>query len=227
VEPESLEPGPIELVVGPDGAGARLDAFLATSVPSLSRTRAHRAVEEGDVLVNGTLAKAAQKLRVGDRVDVELPTPPPSELVPQDIDLAIVYEDEDIAVVDKPSGLVVHPGAGVSSGTLANALAFKYGTNADLLGVPASCTGSTATTSGLLVVARSEAAHTLLSEQFQRRTVTKRYLALVYGRVGAESGELVKPIGRHPNVRGEWRSLARGAVGRRRRSTGCSSASPR
>src|SRR5215203_2238982 len=79
VEPESLEPGPIELVVGPEEAGARLDAFLASAVPSLSRTRAHRAVEEGDVLVNGAVPKAAQKLRAGDRVDVELPTPPSCE----------------------------------------------------------------------------------------------------------------------------------------------------
>jgi 23S rRNA pseudouridine1911/1915/1917 synthase len=201
VELDSLEPGPIELVVGPEGAGARLDAYLATAVPSLSRTRAHRAVEEGDVLVNGALAKAAHKLRAGDRLDVELPAPPPSSLTPEPIELTIVYEDDDIAVVDKPAGLVVHPGAGVTSGTLANALAYRYGSHAGPAWRPGIVHRLDKDTSGLLVVARSEAAHTLLSEQFQRRTVTKRYLALVYGRVAVDEATIDKPIARHPQIR--------------------------
>ncbi len=201
MEPESIEPGPIELVVGPEGAGARLDAFLASTIPSLSRTRAHRAVEEGDVLVNGLVAKAAQKVRVGDRVDVELAAPPPFELEPEAIDLSILYEDDDIAVVDKQAGLVVHPGAGVLSGTLANALAYRYGRTAGQAWRPGIVHRLDKDTSGLMVVARSEAAHTLLSEQFQRRTVTKRYLAMIYGRLGNESGDLAKPIGRHPQIR--------------------------
>jgi 23S rRNA pseudouridine1911/1915/1917 synthase len=201
VEPESFEPGPIELVVGPEGGGERLDVFLASAIPSLSRTRAHRAVEEGDVLVNSTLAKAGQKLRAGDRIDVELAAPPPTELAAEPIPLAVVYEDEDIAVIDKPAGLVVHPGAGISSGTLANALAHRYGRGAGPAWRPGIVHRLDRDTSGLLVVARSEAAHTLLSEQFQRRTVTKRYLAMVYGRVADDSGRCDKPIGRHPQIR--------------------------
>ncbi len=202
VELESLEPGPIELVVGPEGAGARLDAFLASSVPGLSRTRAHRAIDEGDILVNGTLAKASQKLRAGDRIDLELPAPPPSELEPEPIPFGVVFEDEDIAVVDKPAGLVVHPGAGVHSGTLANALVHRYGRSGVGPGWrPGIVHRLDKDTSGLLVVARSEAAHTLLSEQFQRRTVTKRYLAMVYGRMANDTGTCEKPIGRHPQVR--------------------------
>jgi 23S rRNA pseudouridine1911/1915/1917 synthase len=203
VEPESsFEPGPLDFLVGPEGAGARLDAFLASAVPGLSRTRAARAVEEGDALVNGRLAKPSQKLKAGDRVDLELPAPPPTEIAPEPIAIGVVYEDEDIVVVDKPAGLVVHPGAGVRSGTLANALVYHFGRmNAGLAWRPGIVHRLDKDTSGLLVVARSEAALTLLSEQFQRRTVAKRYLGMVYGRVADEAGTIDKPIGRHPSVR--------------------------
>ena len=202
MEQETFEPGPVDFVVGPDGAGARLDTYLASAVPGLSRTRAARAIDEGDALVNGRLAKPSQKLRTGDRVDLELPAPPPTELEPQAIPIGVVYEDDDIVVVDKPAGLVVHPGAGVSSGTLANALVSHVGrTSAGPAWRPGIVHRLDKDTSGLLVVARSEAALTLLSEQFQRRTVTKRYLGMVYGRMAADVGTCDKPIGRHPNVR--------------------------
>jgi 23S rRNA pseudouridine1911/1915/1917 synthase len=199
---DAIETGPVELVVEAGGAGARLDAYLATAVPGLSRTRAQRAIEQGDALVNGVLAKPSLKLRVGDRIDLELPAPPPTDLEGEAIPLSLVFEDEDVVVVDKPAGLVVHPGAGVPSGTLANALVYRYGAAA---GGPAWRPGIVhrldKDTSGLLVVARSERALTLLSEQFQQRTVTKRYLAMVYGRVPDDAGTLDKPIGRHPQVR--------------------------
>jgi 23S rRNA pseudouridine1911/1915/1917 synthase len=108
-------------------AGARLDAFLAARVEGVSRTVLKRAIEEGDVLVGGRSAKPSYKLRAGERVEVEeLPSPPVSKLTPEDIPLDILYEDEDVVVVNKPAGMVVHPAAGVHTGTLANALAFRF-----------------------------------------------------------------------------------------------------
>jgi 23S rRNA pseudouridine1911/1915/1917 synthase len=105
--------------------GARLDLFLAARVREVSRTALKRAIEDGDVLVGGQVAKPSRKLRAGERVEVELPAPPPLELTPEDIPLDIIYEDADIVVVNKPAGMIVHPAAGVHSGTLANALAFR------------------------------------------------------------------------------------------------------
>src|SRR5919197_1607314 len=116
--------------VSEEDAGARLDAFLAARVASLSRTALKRAIEDGDALVGGRAAKPSHKLRAGERVEVELPAPPPTELTPEEIPLDVVHEDEEVVVVNKPAGMVVHPAAGVHSGTLANALAFRF-RNAD------------------------------------------------------------------------------------------------
>src|SRR5919112_3085800 len=103
-------------------AGARLDAFLAARVEGVSRSALKRAIDDGDVLVGGRPAKPSLKLKGGEHVEVELPAPPPSEVEPEEIPLDILHEDEEVVVVNKPSGLVVHPAAGVHSGTLANAL---------------------------------------------------------------------------------------------------------
>src|SRR5437588_12491774 len=105
--------------------GARLDAFLAARVGGVSRTSLKRAIEDGDVLVGGRAAKPSHKLKAGERVEVELPAPTPTQLTPEDIPVDIVYEDADVVVVNKPAGMVVHPAAGVHSGTLANALAYR------------------------------------------------------------------------------------------------------
>jgi 23S rRNA pseudouridine1911/1915/1917 synthase len=192
----------LELVVDASAAGTRLDTFLAATIGSLSRTRAHRAIEAGDVLVDGTTAKPSLKLSGGERVEIDLTEPPPTQLVAEAIPIAVVYEDEHLVVVDKPAGLVVHPGAGVPSGTLANGLLYKYGGSG---GGPAWRPGIVhridRDTSGLLVVARTEAAHAALAAQFAARTVTKRYVALVYGRLGDDEGRLDKPIARHPKIR--------------------------
>lgn len=111
-------------------AGARLDAFLAARIAGASRTRLKHAIEDGDVLVAGRAAKPSYKLRAGDAVELEIPAPPASNFTPEDIPLRIIYEDDALVVIDKPAGMVVHPAAGVSSGTLANALAFRF-RNAD------------------------------------------------------------------------------------------------
>jgi 23S rRNA pseudouridine1911/1915/1917 synthase len=191
----------LELTVAPEAAGSRLDAYLAAAVRDLSRSRAQRSIDDGDVLVNGSLAKPSLKLKAGDRVEIELPGPLATTLVPEPIDIDVVYEDDEIVVVNKPAGLVVHPGAGIASGTLANGLLYRFGSAGGPPWRPGIVHRLDKDTSGLLVVARTGAGHAALSAQFQERTVTKRYLALVYGRLAASEGRLDKPIGRHPTAR--------------------------
>jgi 23S rRNA pseudouridine1911/1915/1917 synthase len=201
-EPEISTTGTIELVVAEDAAGTRLDAYLATVIATLSRTRAQRAIEAGDVLVDGRPAKSGLRLRGGERIEVELPDPPVTHLAAEPIDFGVVYEDEHIIVVDKPAGLVVHPGAGVPSATLANGLLYAYGPQG---GGPDWRPGIVhridKDTSGLLVVARTETAHAALTAQFAARTVSKRYVALVHGRLAVDQGTWEKPIARHPRAR--------------------------
>lgn len=159
-----------------------------------------RLIEEGDVVVNVACTRASYKLRAADELEVEL-TPAPSEtFAPENIPVNIVYEDEQIIVVDKPAGLVVHPAAGNQGGTLANALAYHF--------QQLSTTGGPARpgivhrldkdTSGLLVVAKTEAAHDNLASQFRARQVFKSYLALVHGSLVADSGRIEQPIARDP-----------------------------
>ncbi len=183
-------------------AGERLDAFLASHIEGWSRARLQRLIEDGDVSVNAHAAKASYKLHAGDTIEVELVPPPTAEFLPEDIPLAVVHEDEDLIVVNKPAGMVVHPAAGVSSGTLANALAFHF--------QRLSTSGGTARpgivhrldkgTSGLLVVAKTETAHEDLADQFRAREVFKSYIALVHGQV-ERRGQVDQPIARDPRNR--------------------------
>ncbi|HYP00940.1 MAG TPA: RluA family pseudouridine synthase [Pyrinomonadaceae bacterium] len=185
-------------------AGARLDAFLALRVEGVSRTRLKQSIEDGDVLVEGRAAtKASYKLRAGERVELETPAPHASAFAPEDIPLDIVFEDDSLVVVNKPAGLVVHPAAGAPAGTLANALAFhfqKLSAHAGHLR-PGIVHRLDRDTSGLMVVAKSESAHENLSDQFRAREVFKSYVALVHGRVRAESGRVEEPIARDPRNR--------------------------
>ena len=179
---------------------SRLDTYLASQIQNWSRARLQRLIENEDVVVNGRSAKASYKLRKGDEVEVELVASPAEIFEPQNIPLDIVHEDESLIVVNKPAGLVVHPAAGIHSGTLANALAFHF------QNLPASA-GSIRPgivhrldrdTSGLLVVAKTEAALENLSDQFRDRTVFKSYIALVHGRVDNSSGRIDQPLARDP-----------------------------
>jgi 23S rRNA pseudouridine1911/1915/1917 synthase len=184
-------------------AGQRLDSFLAGQVPAVSRTRLQRAIADEDVLVNEHASKPSYKLRAGDQVEVDLPEPPLVDLTPEPLPLDIVYEDDDLIVIDKPAGMVVHPGAGIHSGTLANALVYHFG---QLSGTPGRVRPGIVhridkDTSGLLVVAKNDWTHDRLSKQFSDRRVTKYYLALVYGRISKERGEIETPIGRNPTHR--------------------------
>ena len=189
--------------VSEEEAGTRLDALLAARVEGVSRTALKRLIDEGEVLVAGRAAKPSHKVRAGDRVEVELVAPPPLDLAPADIPLDIVHEDEEIVVVNKPAGMVVHPAAGVRGGTLANALAFHFQRLSRHAGAlrPGIVHRLDRDTSGLIVVAKSAFAHEHLAEQFRARTVFKSYVALVHGRLKEEAGRVEQPLARDPRHR--------------------------
>jgi 23S rRNA pseudouridine1911/1915/1917 synthase len=186
-----------------DNAGSRLDAYLASQIDGWSRARLQRLIENEDVLVNGKSSKPSYKLREHDEVEVELIAPAGDAFVPEDIPIEIVYEDDTLVVVNKPAGLVVHPAAGVPSGTLANALAHHF------QNLPGGGTGVRPglvhrldrDTSGLLVVAKTDSALENLSDQFRDRTVYKSYVALVHGRMESNSGKIDQPLARDPTNR--------------------------
>lgn len=183
--------------------GVRLDAYLATQIDGWSRARLQRLIDDQDVLVNGRSVKSSYKLRVGDEIEVELTPGPSASFAPENIPLDVVYEDEHLVVVNKPAGLVVHPAAGVDSGTLANALAYRFQQLSAIGGAirPGIVHRLDKDTSGLMVVAKTEQAHENLSDQFRARTVFKRYLALVYGVVKQQQGRIEQPIARDPRNR--------------------------
>lgn len=191
------------LRIGPEHAGLRLDAFLAAQFEDWSRARLQKLIENEDILVNGKVSKSSYKLREHDEIEVELPPPATTGFAPENIPIDIVYEDDTLLVVNKPAGLVVHPAAGTPSGTLANALAYHFQQ------LPGSGTGLRPgivhrldrDTSGLLVVAKTEAALENLSDQFRDRTVFKSYVALVHGRMRTDAGRIDQPIARDPSNR--------------------------
>lgn len=208
VEPQLLS-------IGVEAAGLRLDSFLASHLNEISRTRVQHAIVDGDVLVNERVVKPSYRLRDGDQIEIDLPEPPPVQLVPEAIPLNIVYEDDDLIVVNKPAGMVVHPGAGIESGTLADALVYHFNELSGTAGHtrPGIVHRLDKETSGLLVVAKNNVAHERLSDQFRDRQVFKMYIALVYGRVSKERGEISARIGRSPHNRTRM-SVLRGGAGR-------------
>ena len=182
--------------VGPEHAGTRLDVYLASQFQDWSRARLQRLIENEDVLVNGKVVKPSYKLREHDEIEVELIAPAADFFTPENIPIEIVYEDETLAVVNKPAGLVVHPAAGTPSGTLANALAYHFQQLPGREVRPGIVHRLDRDTSGLLVVAKTDAALENLSDQFRDRTVFKSYVALVHGRVAASSGKIDQPLAR-------------------------------
>ena len=197
-------------------AGTRLDAFLAARVAHASRSRLKALIDAGEVLVSGQAAKPSHRLRAGEQVELEPPAPPVSGFAPEDIPLDIVYEDDSVVVVNKPAGLVMHPAAGVPSGTLANALAFHFhqlpaGGGAERPGIVHRLDRDT---SGLVVVAKTEEAHESLAAQFLAREVTKYYVALVHGATREERGRIEEPIGRDPRNRTRMAVVRGGRGGR-------------
>ena len=203
----SEESSSIRFTAVAEDSGTRLDAFLAGKIGGWSRTRLGRLITDGDVLVNGREVKSSYKLRENDEVDVDLTEAPVARFEPENIPLEIVYEDEYLAVIDKPAGMIVHPGSGVHSGTLANALAYKFGVAS--VDVPAEAADIDSLkakvgivhrldkdTSGLIVAAKNETVQTALSDQFRDRKVAKIYTALVHGHVRENSGTIDRPLAR-------------------------------
>jgi 23S rRNA pseudouridine1911/1915/1917 synthase len=183
--------------------GQRLDIFLAQNVPSVSRSQVKRMIEEGAVLVNGLLPKPSQILKEGDVIRLDLKPPKDAKAVAQEIPLNIVYEDEEIIVVNKEAGMVVHPAPGNYDRTLVNALLFHCRNLSGIGGVlrPGIVHRLDKGTSGLMVAAKTDAAHRHLTEQFQNHEVYKTYQALVWGDVKGSRGEIILPVGRHPGDR--------------------------
>ncbi len=193
----------IVLTVGESDAGLRLDVFLAERNPELSRSRIQGLIEESLVTVNDRPAKAGYRVRQGDTVSMVVPEPEPLHIEPEAIPLDIIYEDEHLIVINKPRGMVVHPGAGNYTGTLVNALLHHCPDLSGINGVtrPGIVHRLDKDTSGLLMVAKDDFTHLDLARQLEKRTVSKGYLALVYGEPGRERGTVNAPIGRHPRDR--------------------------
>jgi 23S rRNA pseudouridine1911/1915/1917 synthase len=218
-----------EFVVLPEEAGERLDRVVTAHCPELSRTRVQELIEAGLILLNARAAKGSQRLRGGERLTVEVQPRPPLRAEPESIPLEILYEDDDVVVVNKPAGMTVHAGAGNSRGTLVNALlgrgqALAQGGDALRPGIVHRLDKDT---SGIILVAKNDQAHAKLGEAFRQRTVQKTYIALVQGLLKGDRGRIDLAIGRDPKrrvrmtarrsvvfanareARTDWRALAR------------------
>jgi 23S rRNA pseudouridine1911/1915/1917 synthase len=182
--------------------GERLDKYIAEQC-QISRSYAQKLLDDGQVAINGHAAKASQKLNTGDRIVASIPPPSPISLAPEDIPLKVVYEDKDLIVVDKPAGLLVHPAAGQHTGTLVNAILARCPDLGEINGSirPGIVHRLDKDTSGLMMVAKNDAAQRSLSRQIKQRSIKKGYLALVLGHLTPERGAIDAPIGRHPKDR--------------------------
>jgi 23S rRNA pseudouridine1911/1915/1917 synthase len=196
--------------VEPAQAGVRVDQFLAQAL-GWSRARLQKLLKSGRVLVNGAARPASYRVREGDAVVVSVPEPAPTYLAPEALPLEILFEDQDLLVVNKPPGLVVHPGAGHRAGTLLNALVHHCPELKDIGEVsrPGLVHRLDKDTSGLLVVAKTALAHAALVAQFQAHAISKQYQALVWGRLPAQEGEIDREVGRHPTARRKMSVQAR------------------
>ena len=198
-----------EVEVGAEHDGERLDAFLAAALPDRTRSQLQKLIKDGHVAGAAKL-RASMPVKTGQRFTIDLPEAVPTTAVAEDLPLTILYEDTDLVVIDKPAGMVVHPGAGHSSGTVVNALLFHVD---DLSGIggelrPGIVHRLDRGTSGVMIAAKNDAAHQELSRQFHDREVEKEYIALVWGLVQAGK-RIDAPIGRDPNDRQKMSTRAR------------------
>lgn len=191
------------LLIDEEARGKRLDVFLADREKELSRSHIQKLIEGGAVLVNGRAVKANYKLRTGDSVEIHVLEAQEWKILPEAIPLDVLYEDEDIIVINKARGMVVHPAAGVSSGTLVNALLYHCKDLSGINGVirPGIVHRLDKDTSGVMVAAKNDAAHVDLAEQIRLKTAHRIYQALVLGTIAEEKGVIRAPIGRHPTER--------------------------
>ena len=204
---------PILLRASEESKNQRLDAFLASSLDGLTRSQAARLIESGEVAVNGKTAGKSYRLAGGEDIAVTLPEPEPVEAVPQDIPLDVVYEDADVIVVNKPSGMVVHPAPGHPDGTLVNALLYHCaGTLSGVGGAlrPGIVHRIDRDTSGLIIAAKNDAAHQYLSAQLADHTLARTYECIVVGKLREDRGTVDAPIARHPTDRKRMAVVAGG-----------------
>lgn len=210
-----------EFVAGNEDEGARLDRFLVAQLPELSRSRIQAFIDEGRVRVNGFAPKASYRVQAGETVAIEIPPPAAPRVEAEAIALDVIYEDDDVAVINKPANMIVHPGAGKDAGTLVAALLHRFGGAEVLSNVggplrPGIVHRLDKGTSGAMVIARNDAAHKRLVDEFRDREVEKMYLALLHGRAKGESGRIDMPIAR--DLRRRTRMTTRRREGRAART---------
>lgn len=195
---------PILLRTTEESRGKRLDAYLADTLDDLTRSAAANLIETGAVIVNGKTAAKSYKIAGGETVEVTLPEPEPIDAVPQNIPLDVVYEDSDVIVVNKPSGMVVHPAPGHADGTLVNALLYHCGASLSGIGGalrPGIVHRIDRDTSGLIIAAKNDAAHQSLTAQLSDHTLGRTYECIVTGSLREDAGTVDAPIARHPSDR--------------------------
>jgi 23S rRNA pseudouridine1911/1915/1917 synthase len=207
--------------VAAEDAGQRLDRFLASQLAELSRSRIQSLMEEGRVWVDGVVRKASHHVEPGEAVTVEIPPPPPAGVEAEPIPLEILYEDEDVTVVNKPAGMIVHPGVGADTGTMVAALLDRYGGMEGLSTVggplrPGIVHRLDKGTSGAIIVARNDAAHRKLVDDFRERRIEKTYVALLHGKIKGIAGTIELPVAR--DLRRRSRMTARRREGRAART---------
>ena len=188
----------------PAEAGTRLDVFLAGAMAEMTRSHVQKLIEEGRVTVNGAAAKGNRKLKAGDSIVCDVPDPKPAEITAEEIPLDILYEDDDVILVNKPKGMVVHPAAGHESGTLVNALMFHCGDRlSGINGIlrPGIVHRIDRDTTGVLVICKNDAAHLSLAEQLKEHSITRKYRAIVSGVLKEDEGTVDSPIARDPKDR--------------------------
>jgi 23S rRNA pseudouridine1911/1915/1917 synthase len=210
-----------DFAVSEEAAGQRLDRFLAAHLSNISRTHVQSLIDEGRVLVDGFAKKSSHRLQAGETVTVSIPPPPLPGVDAENIPLDIIYEDADVAVVNKPAGMIVHPGAGAERGTLVAALLHRFGGGKSLSTIggplrPGIVHRIDKGTSGVLLIARTDMAHLKLVDDFRDRRIEKTYVALLHGKLKGESGIVELPIAR--DLRRRSRMTARRREGRQART---------
>jgi len=195
----------LSLSVEESGEDQRIDAFLASQIKDLTRSRVQELIRQKLVEVNGAPVKASYRLRTGDNIDLTVPAPKPCKLEPEPVEFTVIHEDRSLLVIDKPAGIVVHPAPGHSSGTLVHGLLRHCSDLSGIGGImrPGIVHRLDRDTSGLVVVAKNDKAHGSLSTQFKSGTIRKRYVAVVHGILQQETGMIDLPIARHPVRRKE------------------------
>lgn len=193
----------IKIVIDDNWKEKRLDTYLANSLKDKSRSYIQQLIDDESVLVNYKAKKSSYKLKNGDEIEINIPDPIELDVVPENIPLDILYEDDDVIVVNKPQGMVVHPASGVYSGTLVNALLYHCNDLSGINGVarPGIVHRIDKDTSGVLVVAKNDISHNKLASQLKEHTMNRIYIALVEGVIKEDEGIVDKPLGRHPKDR--------------------------